>query len=371
LYVSLFFAAFVSFLAGAWLIFASSNTVKLTQTYFSKELEDDPRVTRQFIYGTVFLSAIITFAYYRAVGYNLFLDALPGKDIVDFKSARIASYSGKNYYAPGYVNQFKNVLLPFGLYVVCVWLYQGNSRRLVKLSTYGISALVCAYVLLGTGQRAPLVYSFLSLLFGISVIYKLRFKWVAPAIAILVTLFGLFSVLNGRAETFDMVSAITAVGERAFVNDQQEGLWGFRYVLDLDFAWFSDWARGIIGILPSQKGSFLAHELYYLQHGTTRGTSNLSTVGSTYYNGGYPAIFVFYFLLGCFYAYVYVRMLTGRKTVLRSMAYGGGIFLLSVFVAGPPVVLLNKGVLAFLLLMIIRRLRLYSATNFTPAQNHS
>ncbi|NOQ76558.1 MAG: hypothetical protein GQ475_01950 [Methylococcaceae bacterium] len=361
LYCGLFFIAFFSFLLGANITTRRFNTKERYQHFFNLPLEDDHKLTKQLIYIVVIISAVISLLYYYAVGYNLFSDVVFGKVIPDFKSARLASYSGQNYYAPGYVNQFKNILLPVGLYVICLWLWFGGRRSLF----YWVSSLtivLCLYVLLGTGQRAPFVYSFVTCLFGLGTITKIRLDWLISGTVLVIALFGVFSVLNGRTESMGPFSMVESFVTRIFVNDQQEGLWGFRHILGLENAWFSDWGLGLLGILPNHSGSPLAHELYFLLHGTARGTSGLSTVGSAFHNGGLALVLVFYFLLGCFYSIVFNRLLSGRRTVLRGMSYGGLIFILSVFVSGAPVVLLKKGLLAFLLLITIRKLRIIPVT---------
>lgn len=355
LYSFLFFVALLSFTVGAHVTTSILGIKHSYRIFFNSPIEEDCRLTNNILLVVVLIAALVSILYYKIIGYNLFADAILGREIADFKSARLATYSGEQYYAPGYVNQFKNILLPVGMFVFCLWFWL-RGQRILFLSFSLLTIGLCLYVLLGTGQRAPLVYSFLTLLFGLATLTRLRLSWLIIASFLLVVLFGLFSVLNERIEGLDPLSMIASVLKRVFVNDQQEGLWGFRHVLNLGTAWFSDWWLGVLGILPGHKGSPLTHDLYFLLHGTTRGTSSMSTVGSVYHNGGFLFLTIFYLFLGCAYASIYNRLLTGRRTVLRGMGYGGLFFILSVFVSGPPIVLVNKGLLAFLVLLIIRKI---------------
>ena len=47
---------------------------------------------------------------------------LSGQSDADITTLRLNSYSGSQYFAPGYVNQFKNVLLP-ALVVIVITYY--------------------------------------------------------------------------------------------------------------------------------------------------------------------------------------------------------------------------------------------------------
>jgi len=94
-------------------------------------------------------------------------------------------------------------------------------------------------------------------------------------------------------------------------------------------------------------------------HGTDRGTAGLSTVGSAYHNGGGGTVFLFYLFLGVCYSLAYRRFLMGRRTALRCFSYGALFFVFSIYVAGAPVVLLNKGVLALVLLILVRKCRFF------------
>jgi len=262
LYTTLFFISLCAFLIGS---LVTSNLLDIRQKYndfFSMPIEDDAKISKVLVFLLAAFSLMVVVLYFRAVGYNLFVELALQREILDFKSARLAAYSGENYYAPGYVNQFKNILLPLCLYILCAWLWLSGRKMIFRISVMIVIPL-SLYSLLGTGQRAPMVYSFLALLFGISTITRISIVRAALMSSILIFIFGIFSVVNGRMENFTIANAVLQLLSRMFINDQHEGLVAFRYLSELELSWFSDWIQGFMGIMPGHKGSYLAHELYF------------------------------------------------------------------------------------------------------------
>jgi oligosaccharide repeat unit polymerase len=226
----------------------------------------------------------------------------------------------------------------------------------ISLIVFGAFLL---YALFGTGQRAPLVYVIATIAMGLNVLYKVRLKWIAVLGTALIILFAIISINSGRVDTNNTLHPITSIFIRIFYIDQYESMLGFRYIYELEYSWFYDWFQGILGILPGHSGSSLDHDLYNNLHGTSRGTSSLSVPASTYYNGSLASVIVIFFALGVLYSYLYYKMISGRRTIVRSLGYGGLILICSVFVMGAPATLLNKGFLAFVLVLVIRKLRLH------------
>jgi oligosaccharide repeat unit polymerase len=345
------------FIFGALVGIKVFNIRKNYDIYFDKPIEVDPNITTLFVVLLTFLSALIVIIYYQAIGYNLMFTMISANDLIDFKSARLATYSGENYYAPGFVNQFKNILLPIGLTIISLNLFLNQRKILFYLSIFVFGVFIL-YALLGTGQRAPLLYAMFSIGIGLSLIYKIKLRYIGFFISTIIVLFAIISVNSGRVVD-ENINAIMSIFIRIFYVDQLEGLIGFRYIYELDYSWFYEWSQGMLGILPGHSGSSLEHELYNNLHGTPRGTSSISIPASVYYNGSLLSVFILFFILGIGYAYIYSRLLIGRRTVVRNIGYGGLIFILSVFVMGSPVTLLNKGVLAYMLILFIRKLRIY------------
>lgn len=359
LYLALYFVALIAFSAGALSVTTNTNYQSQYRSFFEKPLTEPRLITRYGVIILALFSTLVTVGYYWLVGYNLFWEALTGSSIYDFKSARLATYSGENYYAPGFVNQFKNTLLVVCWATVLTWMHR-EKRTLTFRLISPIVILFLLYALLGTGQRAPMVYAFLMVMFGISLIAKIDVKRAIIFFLSLSFLFGFFSVLNERIEKFSILSPFVALASRVFINDQQEGLFAFRELANRDSVWFSDWWQGFLGLSPWSKGSSLNHDIYLLIHGTDRGTAGVTSVASAYYNGGFLTVIIFYALLGICYALLFRRFLSGPKTVLRCYTYGAIFFILSIYISGPPVVLFNKGIVALFLLLLLGKLSVSS-----------
>jgi oligosaccharide repeat unit polymerase len=347
------------FIFGAFMGIQIFNLRKNFRIFYNLPVEFDLIFTRRLVAILTLFSIIIVLIYYQAIGYNLLSEMAlgPTSDLLDFKSLRLATYSGENYYAPGFVNQFKNILLPLGLTVILLTLFAKRKMVLFYISLIAFG-LFLAYALLGTGQRAPLAYAIAAIVMGLSIIHKIPLRLILVLFVAFVAVFSIISFNSGRVETSDIFRVYSSFFVRIFFIDQYDGLLGFRYIYELDHPWFYEWLQGLLGILPGHPGSNLDHELYANLHGTSRGTSSLTFPGSTYYNGSLAFVIVVYPILGILYSYLYYRMISGRRTVVRSLGYGGLIFISSVFVMGSPVVLLNKGALAFILVLFIRKLRI-------------
>ena len=344
------------FICGAFIGIKKFNLRKNFKKFYNLPVELDLIFKRRLIAILTLISIIIVIVYYQVIGYNLLITTLSNPlDELDFKSLRLATYSGENYFAPGFVNQFKNILLPLGMATILLTLFVKRRMALFYLSLI-VFGFFFAYALLGTGQRAPLVYAIGAIGMGLSIIYKIPLRTILIFFIALVTVFTIISLNFGGVKTDGIFNAYSSFFVRIFFIDQYEGLLGFRYIYELNHPWFYEWFQGLLGILPGHPGSDLDHILYSNLHGTSRGTSSLSIPGSTYYNGSLISVVAVYFILGILYAYLYNRMISGRRTIVRSLGYGGLIFISSVFVMGSPIVLINKGALAFILVLFIRKL---------------
>jgi oligosaccharide repeat unit polymerase len=355
-YTVAIFLATLAFFAGHLLMAMNLDLAGAAESFWSAEVESDRPSVIALVGGITVVSVAVTYAYYQAVGYNILLSLITGEILEDVVSMRLASYSGTEYFAPGYANQFKNVLLPLGLSALAVWAWIGGRRRL-SLLVVATGSPIALWALLGTGQRGAFVYAMLALLFGLSALGHLRVRTLLLGVPVAVFLFGAMSFYIGRISSLDAGSIIGQVAKRAFVNEQTEGLVGFRYVHSLENAWFSEWGTGLMGILPGHPGSDLDHVIFGLINGTTRGTSTLPTVGSVFHNGGWAGLVVFYVLLGMLYTQLYHRFLSGGRTVLRCLAYGALFFHLAYFVAGAPIGMVNKGVVALGMVILLRKMR--------------
>ena len=356
LYAILFLLALVFFILGACLSLRNLRVSSLSRSFFSKSIERDHVYSLRVFYFVTAVAVFVTYFYYHKVGYNLLIDLILGREILDFVSARLAMYSGENYYAPGYANQFKNALLPLCVGVL-IYSVSTSGKFRVKYLWLLVLTSVMLWSLLGTGQRGPFLYSIVAIIFSVSLIRKLPLMRILVIVVGVVLIFGTFSVLNLRTEDTSLIGAVAQILMRIFKVEQIDGIESFKYVASIESSYLYEWLQGFLGISPWHSGSYLEHETFYRQHGTDRGTSAVSLVAGAYHNGRMLLVALFYFALGYLYSSIYIRFLSGRKTILRCFGYGHIFFICSVFVGGAPIFLINKGLIMFALILVIRKIR--------------
>jgi oligosaccharide repeat unit polymerase len=358
-FVSAYFASTIAFLFGV-LVYLSLNRVRNDYvTFFSREVELDSSANMSKVLLVFLLSALVTVAYYMTVGTNLFLNIVLGIAIDDFSTSRLAAYSSDTYFAPGYANQFKNVLLPLTTSILGAFYFFQDSRIKFKVVVvFAVFALPLA--LLGTGQRAFLAYSFAAFVFGIVCLSDIKIRnFIFPGIFT----FSLFTFMTFLYKSDQMTgdenvifASIGKTLKRFFYTEQEEVMITFRVLFERNIVYFYEWYEQLRGILPGDAGSYLQHEMFALRHGTDRGTAAISTVASVIYNGGLISVFVVYFLSGYSYFALYHRFLKGRRSIIRVLSYCSLFFYLATFVSGGPSSLINNGALAILIFIFIRKI---------------
>ncbi|RYD49786.1 MAG: oligosaccharide repeat unit polymerase [Sphingomonadales bacterium] len=361
MYAAMLFVALASF--GVSTLIAS-NTLSLSQSYArhaARPVEESGQEEKQVAVAIFLMSVLITILYYRAIGYNVFLLMITGNLDEDYSNLRLATYSEGDYFAPGYVNQFKNVLLPLTAMACSVWLYRSRHRAAFYAFASG-SVAFTVWALLGTGQRGYLIYTAASLVFGFFLFHigrKSRIKpmYFALAGVPVLLLFGFMTGAYTGASDMGNGAVFSQMIDRFTSIQQESGMFGFRYVYPLQTSWFYEWWENVVGILPSSEGSTLAHEVHEAYYGSFRGTAPLSSTGSAYYNGGVVAVILLFGAMGWAYTYLYKRFLDGRKTMLRAVAYGFLFFYLSMYVSDAPTILLDNGVVAVVIFLLIIKIR--------------
>lgn len=360
-YIAMHFVAIISFTTAALLYFTTHNLPQAHSLYTAKEETPDTHDSKAVCTFLFVVSALITVAYYVLVGYNVAILILSGGLDSDYSDVRLATYSGGDYFAPGYVNQFKNVLLPLTTVAIAAWLKQsGLNAMFYSFCAIGFPFLAVA--LAGTGQRAFVVFTLFAILFGFA-LYNIGrpgrlnlLRLALYGLPVLIVYGFMTSAYRGISE--GSVGEISSAMLERFTSVQQEGgLVGFRYIYQLDSAAFSDWLQDIKGILPSEQGSTIAHEVHALMYGDDRGTVPLSSIGSAYYNGGVAGVVLLFAALGILYSYLYRRFLTGKRTLLRSLSYGFLFFYLSIYVSGSPTILLDNGALTAVVFLLLSKIR--------------
>jgi len=261
--------------------------------------------------GLLAFSLTITTLYYRAVGANVFLDSVlsmtrTGAPLANAEGLREQFYRGSTYFAPGYVNQFKNIILPF---LTSYFILRYRLSR-VKADYYlGLILLPAAILsLLGTGQRGAFAdWIVFSVLFALAALPERQAK--RTALYLLMgglVFFGLGTFFLGRGPQSinikladqPVLAVMAEVWERGVWGNQETAVVGFRYVFHHATVWGSDWLQSVSQLLPKnlfpdKSASSLPLDIFELLYGGRGGTAPPSLWGSVWYNFGPAGIVLF------------------------------------------------------------------------------
>jgi oligosaccharide repeat unit polymerase len=316
--------------------------------------------------GLIILASIVAcVAYYRAVGYNLFMmglvSVITGRgQLNDVSSLRFHAYSSGEYFAPGYVNQFKNVLFP----LLLSYLFARYILLRRRTDLFIVIALfpLCLVFLLGTGQRGPFFLACITtVLFFMACLPRRPKRIVIAMVTVLFIVFMLLSTfLLGRTvtsvqSTRDVATLATEVADRFSTVNQKSAVFGFQYIYEQPLHYgLGEWVYAFKGLIPGHEERLsLANELNRLVTGTPRGTAPVSIWGEAWYEFGIGGVLGLAFSLGMLYQAVYARLCRGEKTLGRLLTYAGLTSILGMWEIGGPETLFNTGLIAVLMLMML------------------
>lgn len=306
------------------------------------------------------LSVLITIVYYWAVGYSALLEGINNTlsgGSRDIAGQRLASYSGKRYLFPGYVNQFKNVLLP-SLAVITFTFWIRSKRRRPYLRMILLSC-VTVFGLLGTGQRGALIQFAVVITLYLYLFYGRRLPKSALRVGLgTLSLVVLATISLGRSNVAltrgassgkRVVAALSELGARVFHDQQLSSLTGFRYIYRQPVQWGQEWATALAGLLPGQGGSDLSNRIFSVLYGSNRGTSPPSIWGSVYHNFGWPGVILFPALLAVVLVVVtHAATQSQPRTSMELIGIAGVSSTLGLWAAGSPDYLFNSGLAVYL-----------------------
>lgn len=296
------------------------------------------------LWSVLILSVVVVLAYFQAVGYSAFIEGLRGLisgSEVDVATLRLESYSGSRYLFPGYVNQFRNALLPALALVVITYWVSARPKKIVRASLVGALA---AMGLLGTGQRGSFVIfmvitaTYLYLISG----RRLKLSKVLAVGLVAVPLFVMSSAVLGRD---------SPLLDRFIRSNQSASVYGFRYIYDMPIQNGGEWLQSISGILPGSSGSTLASDIFSQVYGGSRGTAPPSLWGGIYHNFGTLGVVIAPIVFALVLTIVTRK---GLKEPTRStfewVGVAGVFVSLGSWVAGGPIALPNSGLFVFILI---------------------
>lgn len=362
------FSGLVSFIFGAAVLRTMYPiTQEEAKAWFKQKVTvTDDSINMKIIWGFIILSVLIGYLYYQAIGYNVFIESFRSYFIYDqgllrnVATLRLDTYSTGRYLAPGYVNQFKNILLPLlTIFVIA-------ERTLLKKSKLGtvlttvILLPITVVLLLGTGQRGAF---FIVSLMAASFIYvslprQVAKKWLFVAGVTFLVLFSMATLFLGRTEyggSFASIplQLIQQIAKRFFSDNQSVNVYGFRFVYSSSIQFGQGWLDGLADILPGRtvrSTPMLASIVFSILTGSSRGTAPVSIWSETWYNWGLVGIPIVGFILGWSYQFVYHRLIRGSKELFRLTVYSAVYVLLGLWAVSGPVYLINGGLITVLLL---------------------
>lgn len=313
------------------------------------------------------LAGAITIAYFQAVGYNAFfvgIQGLASGTNVDITTLRLDSYNESRYLFPGYVNQFKNTILPALALVISLYLFQSR-HQLRHIITIPL-VIMSIFGLLGTGQRGAFIQFTLALFTFLYHYNRSRFRRRAiVGMSLAGPLLFLATVILGRSSSllgtdsgiFSKVSTIAReVLKRFFYDNQWSGQMVFRYTYVRPVQNGKEWLDGVLGVLPGNSGSSLPRQVFESLYGTDRGTAPPSLWGSVFYNFGWMGILILPIVMAVFYQTITLRsVLRAKINTLELVGMSGTFVVLGNWVAGGPEYLLNAGGITFAVLWWLGR----------------
>lgn len=359
--------------AHVWLIVGTLAVVVITATAFATLLrggrqayapEVDYSYPPKSTWALLLLSIGICILYYASIGYIAFFESIQsivGGGQEDIADLRIQSYSGSRYLFPGYVNQFKNSLLPALVMVVGVAAFHFRSRGRHMLMLL-LVPLTLVFVL-GTGQRAPFVRALIFVTIAFYLIAPKNMKRYAPRIALVgLPLFFVATFATGRAgqqiaaaeSPFGIVQVFfEQLAFRIFGSSQLGSVVGFRWAYDQSIPTGSEWSQAIVGLLPGETGPDTANQIFALLYGSTRGTSPLSLWGSSYYNFGMEGSLLIAFFLAILICVISMKALKVTHTnVIQATGVAGVSMTFGLWISDGPTTPLNAGLIAFAFLWV-------------------
>jgi len=375
LYIKVLTLSLASFIFGAYL-FIRFCSLKLLEKKFKLFIncEIKPIEKIQLKIAIIFLvtSVVISSFYFYKIGYNLFSSSLLHINLGNFSLMRTNMYSGINYYYPGYVNQFKNILLPITFFILLAFIYF-NKRLKLFYYICVIGALFLPYYLLGTGQRLFFIYSMatcLSVFFFIGikkVKYYLLIFFYTFILFVFMTYFyklqqnNFFEAKQSQISTKQSQISKSLFGkviDRFSSEEQISGIKSFRVISQMKIDFLDNWNDEFKGIALSNKGSYIEHYLFRLRHGEDRGTEAISTAASCFYNGGFFLVFLFYFIYGVLCSLTYKNFISSNKTPVDIVLYSMLFIYMGTLTSGGPIMLLRYGVFTIFLYLLLNKLAL-------------
>ena len=334
--------------------------------FAAKPWADDSRgLDQQTALAIGWFALFVTVGYFYILGFFLpgealraFLEGGVSAMYAVYSDLRRATYATGVYLAPGYVYQFKNVILSLTTIVLyCRMRLRPSALSVTLFSLFLVSTILAAT---GAGRRYPLAF-FAGAFAVIGVARYMRPLGLGgkrAAIIVLAALVGLsgLTLMMGNRGMVKLVDdsilwAPLNLLDRVVRAPAEERFLVYEIFLeDQDAQWGGGLSRQLEILLPGRAEYTLANELHEILYGSPTGNAGLDLWGSLWYDFHWYALCLL-FLFGFFCNWYYVRLLRGPKRVLRvvTLSYAGLILAFSSDLTG----LVNHGFLTCMLLLLL------------------
>jgi hypothetical protein len=287
------------------------------------------------IYAGLILSAFVCIFFIYTVFQNSVVSALlsltsmaEGSSLLQARKAITSGTDG--YFAPGFVKQFRDILIPIFLMSLLVVNSRYKPKGNVKLLFYTV-LFIAIFSMMLAGQRSIIVILFLSLLISRSYITsalqndgiskrKTKKGGLILLILLMFIFYGALTFFLGRAKegesTFQVVlSIIPNLFERMFLATPGENIHTYRYWGALGPTFGGSWLDELSSILPGIKPIGLSNKLHSLAGGSEQGNSPLGLPADIWFAWGWAGTLIVPFLYSFCIGFLDM-MLMSRKSVI-------------------------------------------------------
>ena len=318
------------------------------------------RTLKTIIKATLIVCFFIVFSYQFAV-YGSFpiIDGLT--NIFHGKESSISAmrnYSTYGIGTPGWFLQITRTIIPILVITLFYFNYYSSSSNKVKYVT-SIYLPISILLLIMNGERMPFVMFILSWVASYSYMSgkKLNTKIIFITSIMLISFLAIFSVLLGRStETgFSINSIIIILGDtfhRIFISQSLTGSYIYQlFYSSKDFAGLDIYLQNLLTYLPGRGHSYSV-DLFYMIHQRS-GSASHSSFAEAY--ASFSTIGVINVAMGIGYVaqYLTIRIVRGRKDILRVISYGFGTIVFSTITYGSITGLAYNGALAIIAIYLL------------------
>lgn len=339
-----------------------------SQVIAHRFVEESYYLERVFAWFLLCFSIVLGMFYYKLVGYNLVLLGLKnllheGNIAVDNAATlRIEAYSGSRYLAPGYFNQFKNII------AVVLWQYLFSYYVILKSKKRRFLYLflpLLIFLLMGTGQRGAFALAVASAVLFFSKVHKKnRLKIIIVAMTIFFTFFIMTSAIIGRGVYADsgftqiIFRGFQEINKRVFLDNAYSAQYGFEYITrnNITPQYFKETIQMLKNILPFNKQRVLTidSEIFASKYGSRRGTSPLSAAGNVWYDARIFGVAIFYLILGIAYTML-SNYMEKKMNLFVTSCWAYAKVVLGVWLYGSAMNIIYNGIFTIILLLFINK----------------